>query len=591
MDTRAIISSLIRPDGTLALPETMTLATLAEMLYAKGDTSALALGFHDVPNDELRTYTRAEVNTRVKAVAARLQQIAEPGTRVALLAGNSPEYLFSFLGALYASMVPIPLYDPRERGHEGHLKAVFEDAEPQIVLTNRLSAPAVLRFFGETPAHERARVIVVDKLPDSLSKYWKPTQGSINDPVFLQYTSGSTRRPAGVILTNRTILYNVLQTYFALEVKTPLRMVTWLPMHHDMGMIVVVLAALLGEYIDLMTPQDFVQDPSRWTNTAARRGDDDVFTWSVLPNFALELLATRGRPTEGQDFSNLGTIIVGSEPVTERAINAFKATFEPYGIDPHILYPSYGLAEAAMLVAAPQRKNQPLVSHFDREALEAGRAELTDVAEGYVAVTSNGQSVPIQGLTIVDPETKAELADGVVGEIWVNGGNLANGYFGQGEGTDDTFNQVLGERLAEGSRVEKFPNEGWLATGDLGAFVDGEFYITGRIKDMVVIAGRNHYPQDIEGTVQNASDHVRVDSVAAFSIPGDEVEKLVIFAERADGATEAGDEEAIAAIRSAVAAAHGITPEVIEMRAPGEIKRSASGKIARRVNRNDFLAR
>lgn len=591
MDTRAIIGSLIRPDGTLALPETMTLATLAEMLYSKGDTSALALGFHDVPNDELRTYTRAEVNTRVKAVAARLQQIAEPGTRVALLAGNSPEYLFSFLGALYAGMVPIPLYDPRERGHEGHLKAVFEDAEPQIVLTNRLSAPAVLRFFGETPAHERARVIVVDKLPDSLAKHWKPTQGSINDPVFLQYTSGSTRRPAGVILTNRTILYNVLQTYFALEVKTPLRMVTWLPMHHDMGMIVVVLAALLGEYIDLMTPQDFVQDPSRWTNTAARRGDDDVFTWSVLPNFALELLATRGRPTEGQDFSNLGTIIVGSEPVTERAINAFKAAFEPYGIDPHILYPSYGLAEAAMLVATPQRKNQPLVSHFDREALEAGRAELTDVAEGYVAVTSNGQSVPIQGLTIVDPETKAELADGVVGEIWVNGGNLANGYFGQGEGTDDTFNQVLGERLAEGSRVEKFPNEGWLATGDLGAFVDGEFYITGRIKDMVVIAGRNHYPQDIEGTVQNASDHVRVDSVAAFSIPGDEVEKLVIFAERADGATEAGDEEAIAAIRSAVAAAHGITPEVIEMRAPGEIKRSASGKIARRVNRNDFLAR
>ena len=211
-------------------------------------------------------------------------------------------------------------------------------------------------------------------------------------------------------------------------------------------------------------------------------------------------------------------------------------------------------------------------------------------SEKAVAFASNGQVVRPQALTIVDPETKAEVADGLVGEIWTNGENTAVGYLDRAEDTAETFGQKLGERLADGSRTEGFPDEGWLATGDLGVILDGETYITGRLKDLVVIAGRNHYPQDIEATVQEASAHVRADSVAAFSVPGDASEELVILVERADDADASGDEAAVEDIRAAVTSTHGVTPAEIRFFAPNEIARSSSGKIARRVNQKAFLA-
>ena len=531
-------------------------------------------------------YSRSEVNTRIKAVAARLAQVGAPGDRVAILAGNSPEYIFAFMGALYAGQVPVPLYDPNEPGHEHHLKAVLGDSGARVVLTNKQGAPAVRAYFSGLPAAERPRIMEVGSLPDSLAQAWEPIAAPAGDIAFLQYTSGSTRTPAGVELTNTSIVTNVLQMYFSVGVEQPLRIASWLPLHHDMGVILATLGVVLGAELEIFAPRDFVQQPKRWMDRLTRRaGDpDDMHIYTVAPNFALELAARYAAAEAPQeyDFSQVAAVIIGSESVTKPSVEAFVEAFGPSGLAREALRPSYGLAEATLIVATPQTTERPRFAEFDRAALAEGRALLVDAPSASadtVSFTSNGQPVVSLHLAIVDPDTRAELPEGQVGEIWLNGPNAAAGYLDRPEATQATFRNTIAE-----ARTPGLPAEHWLATGDLGVLLDGELYITGRVKDMVVVAGRNHYPQDIEATVMEASDHVRRDSVAAFAVPGDDVERLVILVERADDAGEEGDAAAEDAIRAAVTQNHGISPDVIAFSAPNTIQRSSSGKIARRVN-------
>ena len=568
MDLKAQMGQFLAPE--------FTLAQLAENLFqAETDPDRVVMRQWIYGEEETcRELTRAQVNNRIKVVAARLQQVAEPGTRVAILAGNSPEYVFGFLGALYAGMVPIPLYDPNEPGHSDHLKAVFGDCEPSIVVTNRVSAAAVRTYFSAQ--RERPRIISLDALPDSLASSWTPVEGTAEDTAFLQYTSGSTRTPAGVELTNRAIITNVAQIFQAVQLQMPARIVSWLPMHHDMGIILAVFVTILGLDFEVMTPRDFIQHPDRWVRrvTAGKQA-----TYTAIPNFALELAA---RHAEDADFSHVAGIIIGSEPVTESAVDSF---LDAFSVDRSVLRPSYGLAEAALIVSTPQTEKRPVIAHFNRAELAAGRAVIEDKSDDTVAYASNGQCVPHQHLAIVDPETRTEVKDGVIGEIWVHGPNMATGYLNRPEETAATFRNTLGERLQDGLPEDDY----WMATGDLAAIVDGELYITGRLKDLIVIAGRNHYPQDIEGTVQAASAQVRPDSVAAFSVEGNDSESLVLLVERADDAQPSGDAEATEAIRTAVTAHHGITPDDIVWKAPGEINRTSSGKIARRVAKKNYV--
>lgn len=615
MDLHAAMGQFFNDQGEITLAPQLTLAGLAELLYqgdlqtGGGDRKVLRFwDYSESREGQLVTYSRQEVNTRIKSVAARLQQVGKLGDRVAILAGNSPEYLFGFLGALYAGMTPIPLYDPNEPGHADHLKAVFADAQPKLVLTNRASAAAVRKHFADLPSRERPRVLSVDSLPDSLAaSYQNPaatlegqqqlamsTVMPLDQPAFLQYTSGSTRTPAGVILTNRSILTNVLQIFRAAQLKMPLRLVTWLPLHHDMGIILTVFVTILGLPFELMSPRDFIQQPKRWVGQLNRKPIDDKLqaTYGVVPNFALELAARYGAPADGEelDLSHIDGLIVGSEPVTESAVDSFLNTFEPYGFKRTALRPSYGLAEASLLVSTPQTDERPLITHFDRAALAEGRAEVAEASENTVAFASVGQVVQPQYLTIVDPETRAEVADGVIGELWAHGENMAAGYLERDEDTAATFRNTLGERLAD-SRVAGAPDDDrWMASGDLGTILDDHLYITGRLKDLIVVAGRNHYPQDIESTVQEASEHVRPDSVAAFSVEGADTEQLVLLVERADTVDPSGDAAAAEAIRSAVSAHHGLTPDDIVFKQAHEINRTSSGKIARRVAKKHYLA-
>ena len=275
-------------------------------------------------------------------------------------------------------------------------------------------------------------------------------------------------------------------------------------------------------------------------------------------------------------------------------MNSFWETFgkPEYKMRREVLRPSYGLAEASLIVATPQTPNRPIIAHFDRDALAEGKGVIVDKSETTVAFASNGQGVPAQYLTLVDPETRTEVEDGVIAEIWLHGRNMASGYLGRRGESDATFRNTLAGRLPEGSRVDGAPDDDkWMATGDLATIIDGELYITGRLKDLIVIAGRNHYPQDIEATVQDASERVRPDSVAAFSVEGDNTESLVILVERPDGVTadDAADAEATEAIRGAVTKNHGVTPDQVVFFNAGEINRTSSGKIARRVAKKHFV--
>lgn len=613
MDLNAVIGQFFNEKGEITLQPEITLAGMCEVIYQTekmaGTTSRNCLRFWDFSESREGVavdFSRDQINTRIKAVAARLQQTGTIGDRVVILANNSPEYIFSMLGAMYAGMVPIPLYDPNEPGHADHLKAVIGDSHPKAVLTNSRSAGAVRAFFAEVPGKERPRILAVDSLPDSLAESFQnpltseaarmflaaSQKAPIDLPAFLQYTSGSTRVPAGVMLTNRSILTNVLQIFTAARLKTPIRLVTWLPLHHDMGIILATFVTILGLDMELMAPRDFIQQPSRWTKQLHKQ-DDIANVYTVVPNFALELAVRYGLPAEGEelDLSAVDGLIVGSEPVTEKAVNAFVEAFTPYGLEKSAIRPSYGLAEASLLVTTPQTPNRPVITHFDREKLAEGHATIVDKNENSVAFASCGQVCRPQFLVIVDPETKAELPDGQVGELWCHGDNMAAGYLDRPEDTMETFRNTLGERLAQGSRAEGAPNDDkWMATGDLAVIVDNEVYITGRLKDLIIIAGRNHYPQDIEYTVEHASDHIRPAAVAAFAVEGDDVEKLVILAERDLDKSEDGDAAAIEAIRAAVSDAHGVVPADIRIVAPDAIARSSSGKIARRVNKKNYEA-
>lgn len=608
MDITSAMQQFYDDKGNIAIPDQLTLSGMSEMLFTmaqmEGTTDKVLIRYHDFTatrEGELREITRTQVNTRIKAVCVRLQQIATPGDRIAILMNNSPEYMFSFLGAMYAGMVPVPLYDPTEPGHAGHLSAVLGSSEPTVVLTNKHSAAAVRQHFSSTPAPQRPRVLTVDALPDSLADEWvNPMVAIMADPslapsssdeAFLQYTSGSTRTPAGVVLTHKSIVTNVLQIFAAGKLKSPMRIVSWLPLHHDMGVILAAFGIILGIEIEIMSPRDFIQDPARWLKQITRREGSEENIYTAVPNFALELTVRFADPAkveglEGLDLSAVDGLINGSEPVHDSSVRRFYEMFENYGLDRQAIRPSYGLAEATLLVTTPQTDERPLSKWFDRDKLTAGTAEeLPEGDANAMALMSVGQVCPPQQMVIVDPESGQEVADGTVGEIWVHGDNNAAGYLNREDETQETFRNNLPQanRLEQGTRAGEAPEDNWMRTGDLAVIVDDQLFITGRLKDLIIVAGRNHYPQDIEATADEAQQQTAAAVVAAFAVASESIEGLVVLAERDPDADPAQDQDAVNAIRTAITKTHGVQPEDVRIVEPGQIPRSSANKIARRV--------
>lgn len=603
--------------GNLRFTEDATLVDYVEQ-NVRTEADTLAYRFIDYSRErdgEPQDLTWAQFGKRLRAVAARLQQVTQPGDRVAILAPQSLEYVIGFFASLYASNVAVPLFSPDEPGHTDRLTAVLADCQPTAILTSTKSAEAVRDFFADRPAKERPRVIAVDAVPDSVGSTWvAPVAGRDHNRdtvAYLQYTSGSTRVPAGVEITYEAVAANCLQIYDCIEIDRNSRGVTWLPMFHDMGLLTVILPALGGKYITIMSPAAFVRRPGRWIKELAA-ADDNAPTYAAAPNFAYEHAAARGLPQDGEelDLSNVIGLINGSEPVTVSSMRKFNEAFEPYGLSPKAIKPCYGMAEATLFVSATQRDNEALITYVDREELNAGRfVPVAEDAQNSIAQVSCGQVALSQWAVIVDADTSTELADGRVGEIWLHGLNIGKGYWNKPAETEDTFHNTLDHPLAEGSHSVGAPTDAqWMRTGDYGVIYDGELYITGRVKDLVIVDGRNHYPQDLEFSAQEASSSLRPGFVAAFAVPANQLpaevfsggfsgltadpddasEQLVIVAERGPG-RKIDPQEVADAVRAAIAGRHGVMVRDLLLVPAGSIPRTSSGKIARRATKAAYV--
>ncbi|WP_108920339.1 fatty acyl-AMP ligase [Mycobacterium montefiorense] len=589
-------------EGAIAVPEGLTLTSYFDRNRAEhGDSPAYRfLDYSQEADGRPVVLSWNELWVRVCAIGARLQQVTKPGDRVAILAPQGLDYVAAFFGAVYAGNIAVPLFAPTMSGHAERLAAVLADARPAAVLTTTAVAESVRTFIRTLAPNERPRMIAVDALPDTLGSMFTGASLHTDDIAYLQYTSGSTRSPAGVEITHRSVYTNAMQMVMSGGLDVDVRTVSWLPLFHDMGLMMIMFTAFFGAHVTIMDPMAFLRRPYRWIK---QLGIEATYgrTFAAAPNFAFELTAERGLPPAGEslDLSNVVCVLNGSEPVTMSAVEKFTNAFAAYGLPANAVKPSYGMAEATLSVASISQDATASAIFLDREELGAGRAVVVAPEHpNAVSQVSCGQPIPDQWAVIADANG-GELPDGIVGEIWLQGNNIGRGYFGREDETRRVFGNRLQSRLTSGSHAEGTADGGcWLATGDLGVYLEGELYLTGRIKDLIIIDGRNHYPFDIETTVGDCSPAVRTGYVAAFSVPADMLaspdggsgEQLVVLAERAAGAGRTDLSSIEDTVRAAILRNHQVRVADVRLVAAGTIPRTTSGKLARSACRAEYLA-
>ncbi len=582
------IDDCVDAAGRVALPPGTTLISLIDRNIANvGQTVAYRyLDFGRSPEGEVLELTWSQLDVRLRAIGSRIQQVTSRGERVAVLAPQGLDYVAGFYAAVKSGAIAVPLFAPELPGHAERLDTALADARPALVLTTAAARTSVTTFLDRHPG-ATPEVVVIDRIPDSAAAEFDPVAIDEDDVSHLQYTSGSTRPPIGVEITHRAVGTNLVQMIFAIDLlNRNTHGVSWLPLYHDMGLSMIGFPATYGGHSTLMSPTAFVRRPQRWIK-ALSDGSRVGRVVTAAPNFAYEWTAQRGRPQPGEDLdlSNV-VMIIGSEPVSMGAIEAFTEVFSPHGLPATAIKPSYGIAEATLMVATTAPDAVPTASYFDGDRLAAGFAVRVGAgAPNAVAHVSCGRVARSLWAVIVNPETGEEIPDGRVGEIWLHGTNVGRGYWNQPEQTRRIFGARLASRLPSGSRAAGVPAQAaWLRTTDLGMFVDGELYVTGRIVDLMAIDGRTLYPQDVEATTAEASPLVRRGYVTAFTAPD-----LVIVAERAPGTTRSDPQPAIDAIRTAISRRHGVTAADVVLLPAGAIPRTTSGKLARRACRAEYL--
>jgi acyl-CoA synthetase (AMP-forming)/AMP-acid ligase II len=521
--------------------------------------------------------TWSQTYRRVLAVAGELRRRASPGDRAVLLAPQGLDYVVAFLGALEAGIIAVPLSVPLGGTADERVDAVLRDATPTAILTTSSAVDDVARRIAAGPCVCTPAIIEVDSLNgDHPMKSDSHGRAGFTDTAYLQYTSGSTRQPAGVIISHQNVLANFAQLmsgYFADSggVAPPdLTLVSWLPFYHDMGLVLGVCAPILGGFHAVLTsPASFLQRPARWMQLLANNSRG----FSAAPNFAFEL-AARKTPDDdmaGLDLGGVHTILSGSERVQPATLGRFAERFARFNLRPSAVRPSYGLAEATVYVATGDPGRPATIAHFDSGQLAAGRARRCPDASGTALVAYPLRASPL--VRIVDPDTRAERPEGTVGEIWVLGDNVAAGYWRRPGETERTF----GGRIAAPSPGT--PESPWLRTGDSGFVSAGELFVIGRIKDLLIVYGRNHSPDDIEATIRE----ITRGRCAAIAVPGDGTERLVAVVEL--GARGDADADRLAAVTrevtAVVSAGHGVGVSDVVLVPPGCIPITTSGKVRR----------
>ncbi|WP_165969706.1 AMP-binding protein [Nonomuraea terrae] len=525
--------------------------------------------------DERATLTFAELHDRARALAARLLEVAEPGERVLLLYPPGLDYVVGFYGCLYAGVISVPLYAPQPRTVQT-IEAIAQDCAPAAVLTTELGAHKQ-RLFDEDARVRKLPWLATDTPDGDLSAPpagdGLPVEADPDGIVYLQYTSGSTSSPKGVIIDHANALQQCAELARTWQVGSESRLVTWLPHFHDFGQVsAVLLPVYLGCTSVQMAPATFVQRPIRWLQAIAHhRG-----THTAAPNFAYDLCVD-GTTEDERAGLDLGTLVMacnGAEPVRLETLQRFQRTFAPYGLGPDVLCPGYGLAEATLKVTT-KRPGEPLAwGAFDAVSPGGPAVEHTDAGRALVGC---GTTEPGTAVAIVDPDTGGRLPDGHVGEIWVAGPSVSRGYWGRPEETAATF----------GARIQGEDSDAYLRTGDLGFHREGQLYVCGRIKDLVIVNGVNHYPHDMEETAEESHGAIRRGRIAAFDTELDGPEGVVVVAECHRG-DETPAEDVARAIREAISRRHEIAVTVA-IAETGAIPMTTSGKIQRRRCRSEYL--
>ncbi|WP_434599914.1 fatty acyl-AMP ligase [Streptomyces sp. A5-4] len=566
----------VRVDGLVA--------RVRELACTSGDDPAVSFAeYDDDPDGLIRTVTYAELDLKARAVAACLQKEAPAGSRVAVVCPHEISYVLAFLGCLYAGLVAVPLPAPDVHRTRDRISAVLADADPLLVLTTAETAGRVTPLLAP-PGAPHPKVLIIDELVEEGARDWREPRLSSSSLAYLQYTSGSTGTPSGVRVTHGNLAANVRQIAAVTVYLQPRCVIaSWVPFFHDMGLIMGLAIPLsLGAHAVNVSPGAFIQSPYRWMKLIT----DFRAVWAGGPNFAYELCIDRITDAQKRtlDLSSLEGMVNASEVVRPHSMDRFNRAFAACGLREGLDGPAYGLAEATLGVTAPPVGVKPeLVYAFDRDALAGGRAQpVADTAPGARQMVTCG--VPLQDvhITIVDPETWTKAGEGEVGEIWIQGPNVADGYWRRPERTEEVF-----RARCVGSDGAPVLGE-WLRTGDLGFQHRGLLFIAGRLKDLVIIDGKNHDPSDIEFTVQTSLDEdLGIGGTAVFSIDAADGEQVVAVVEvRNQGA----DLQRVRTdVRRAVSAGHGITVTEVVLTAWGGIPRTSSRKVKRGLCRDHYL--
>jgi 8-amino-7-oxononanoate synthase/acyl carrier protein len=547
----------------------------------------------DGENEELNI-TYAELDRKARTVGAWLMDRGMVGKRVLLLYPSGLDFIAAFMGCLYGGAIAVPAYPPRKNRSVERIEAIAADADASVALTTR---DVLDRFDGlraTAPSLENLVWKVDSELEPEWAGRWERPDIDGDTLAFLQYTSGSTGTPKGVMLSHENLLHNSLRIMQAFEITRSQSGVFWLPSFHDMGLIGGILVPLYGgKFNVLMSPVAFLQKPLRWLQAIAKYRA----TISGGPNFAYELCVRKTTPEQraALDLSSWSLAFNGAEPVRAETIDAFCEAFAPSGFRRQAFYPCYGLAESTLMVTGGMKFEAPVIRSFDAASIETGAAVPRPAnATGGRRLVGSGRELDGQDVLIVDPQTCEALPPGRVGEIWVSGPSVAQGYWNRPEASQETFGAMLSqpEPAPPAKGVAKWrPNAGpYLRTGDLGFFDEGELFVTGRLKDLIIIRGRNHYPQDIEHAVEEASPLVRAGSVAAFAVDVDGRERVVVVAEVERGRRDAAEvAAAFDAIRKRLATEHEVAVEAIVLVRPNSIPKTSSGKIQRHACKRQFL--
>ncbi len=570
--------------------------------------------------------TYLELRDRARTIALQLKALGATGGRALLLFSPGLDFVSAFLACLYAGVTAVPAYPPRKNRKLQRLQAIVLDAEVTVVLTTADLADKISYKTDPTTGQICDEWLDADsplaKIPwlsvdviasendltNNLanSKASNLVNGQLqqdfqvtsNPLAFLQYTSGSTGSPKGVMVSQENLLHNLAAIYRCFGHTPESRGVIWLPPYHDMGLIGGILQPLYGGFpVTLMSPADFLQKPLRWLQAISQHsgttsGGPD-FAYDLCTRRAESLLAREAKPEllENLDLSSWKVAFTGAEPVRADTLNRFADTFEPYGFRREAFYPCYGMAETTLIVSGGTVERAPLIKTVNLEKLTQHQVEFVEIDPNKTdqnevkteikTLVSCGQSLIDQQVEIVNPETKVKCQPGEVGEVWVAGKSVTQGYWKNHKETLFSFKAYLAN-----SREGPF-----LRTGDLGFLESGELFITGRIKDMLIIRGCNYYPQDIEQTVEESHPSLKAGAVAAFSIEEKSSERLVVIAEVERTFIRTLEvKTVIESVRQAITANHDLQVYAALLVRPGQIPKTSSGKIQRYRCRELFLS-